>query len=141
MRHPAFLVAVACLLAPLAAHAGDVVGTVHDARGQAAAGVELTLGDARTVTGADGSYRFADVPAGDHMLAAGPQRVTVSVAEAGETRRNIVLLSRSARLALTEESAVQLPDKQALVESMDLADAMFAEAEAIPPQRWVDFGG
>lgn len=75
------------------------------------------------------------------MLAAGPQRVTVSVAEAGETRRNIMLLSRSARLALTEEAAVQLPDKQALAESMDLADAMFAEAEAIPPQRWVDFGG
>ncbi|MFC3100809.1 carboxypeptidase-like regulatory domain-containing protein [Altererythrobacter lauratis] len=141
MRRSFCLAAVLALLAPEAAQAGDVAGTVYDARGQAAAGVELVLGNARTVSGADGSYRFAEVAAGEHSVTAGSQRVGVTVAETGETRRNIILLSRSVRVAVTGETLTPVQNEAAMADAMRMADAMLAEAAALPPRRWNDIGG
>ncbi|MFC3096730.1 carboxypeptidase-like regulatory domain-containing protein [Alteraurantiacibacter palmitatis] len=141
MRQSVFLAALLALCAPVAAQAGDVAGTVYDARGQAAAGVELVLGNARTVSGADGSYRFADVAAGEHTVSAGSQRVGVSVAETGETRRNIILLSRTARIAVTGEALPATQNDAVLADAMRMADALLAEAAALPARRWNDIGG
>lgn len=141
MRKSFVLAALLALCAPVAAQAGDVAGTVYDARGQAAAGVELLLGDARTVSGADGSYRFADVAAGEYSVTAGSQRVGVAVAETGETRRNIILLSRSARVAVTGETLTQVQSDAAVADAMRMADALLAEAAALPARRWNDIGG
>ena len=97
MRTHALLIALLSLTAPLTAHAGAVAGTVYDQRGAPAAGVVLALGDAQAVSGADGAYAFADVAAGEHTIAAGNQRVAVTVATEGTLRRNMFLLSRAAR--------------------------------------------
>lgn len=141
MRQSVCLAAVLALLAPVAAQAGDVAGTVYDARGQAAAGVELVLGNARTVSGADGSYRFVGIAAGEYTVTAGSQRVGVSVAETGETRRNIILLSRSARVAVTGETLTPVQSDAAVADAMRMADALLAEAATLPARRWNDIGG
>lgn len=141
MRKSVALAVTLALFAPVAAQAGDVAGTVYDARGQAAAGVELVLGDARTVSGADGSYRFTDVAAGEHSVTAGSQRVGVSVAESGETRRNIILLSRSARVAVAGETLTPVQSDAAVADAMRMADALLAEAATLPARRWNDIGG
>ena len=141
MRKATILAALFLLAAPVAAQAGEVAGTVYDARGRAAAGVELALGGQAVVSGADGSYRFTDVAAGEHQVMAGSQRVAVAVAETGETRRNIVLLSRSARTAVTGEIVPPASDDAALARAMQLADAMLAEAAHLPERRLPEIDG
>jgi hypothetical protein len=141
LRKATILAAALLFAAPVAAQAGEVAGTVYDARGRAAAGVELLLGGQQVVSGADGSYRFADVAPGEHSVTAGSQRVAVAVAETGETRRNIVLLSRSARLAVTGDVVPAANTDAVLVQAMQLADAMLAEAARLPERRLPQIDG
>lgn len=112
--------------------AGEVAGTVYDQRGIPAAGVTLALGDARAVSGADGSYVFADVAAGEHTIAAGTQRVAVAVPDEGAARRNIFLLSRSARTAITGE----VLDSIALDRTIQLAETMLRESDGLGETAW-----
>lgn len=125
----------------MAAQAGEVAGTVYDARGQKAADVELALDGQTAITGADGAFRFADVRAGEHQIVAGSQRVAVTVAESGETRRNVMLLSRSARTAVTGETIDTAAADAVLAQAMRLADAMLAEAARLPERRIADSEG
>lgn len=103
MRSAAILAAILGLGLPLSAQAGEVAGTVFDARGNPVAGVELALDGHQTVTGADGSFVFADVAAGDHRVQAGSQAVSVAVPAQGTVRRNLFLLSAAARTRVTGE--------------------------------------
>lgn len=132
MRLPSLLAAAALLCAPLQAQAGDVAGVVFDARGLPQAGVVLDLAGQQAVTGADGAYRFADVPAGDHPLAAGAQAVVVAVPATGEVRRNLFLLSRAARAAVTGSAADAGESRRVLASAMQQGEAMLAEAERLP---------
>ena len=132
MRRFALVAALLALGAPFAATAGGLAGTVYDQRGTPAAGVELTLGDARATTGTDGSYAFAEVPAGEHMLAAGGQRVAVTVADEGETRRNLFLLSTAARQVVTGAPV----DHAALEATLALAETMLRDSQRRDPQAW-----
>jgi hypothetical protein len=116
----------------LPAMAGEVAGTVYDQRGIPAAGVTLELGDARAVSGADGSYSFTDIAAGEHMIAAGSQRIAVAVPGEGATRRNIFLLSRSARTAITGE----VLDSPALDRTIQLAETMLRESDRLGESAW-----
>lgn len=95
--------AVALLFAAASARAGDLAGQVHDAHGAPAAGVLVVMEEtgAEALTGADGSYRFEALDAGQHtiaiMLPGGHvQRARVNVAQEGETQRNLFMLSRDA---------------------------------------------
>ena len=123
----------------LPATAGVVAGTVYDQRGLPAAGVVLELGAAEAVTGADGSYIFADVATGEHTIAAGTQRMVVDVAGDAAVRRNIFLLSRSARAAVTGD----VIDSTALDRTIQLAEAMLRESapKGETAWRWNDLEG
>ncbi len=137
MRRFALLAALLTIGAPLSATAGEVAGKVYDQRGTPAAGVELALGAARAVTGADGSYSFADVDAGQHMLAAGSQRVAITVADQGETRRNLFLLSSAARRVVTGAPV----DHAALDATIALAETMLRDSGGETAWRWNDLEG
>ncbi|MFN3198928.1 MAG: collagen binding domain-containing protein [Bradymonadia bacterium] len=51
---------------------GDLRLTIVTAYGQAASGLELSLGEVEAVTDVDGVVEFKDVPAGEYTLKAGP---------------------------------------------------------------------
>ena len=139
MRALAITAALIAAGLALPATAGEVAGTVYDQRGLPAAGVLLELGDAEAVTGADGSFTFADVATGEHTVAAGTQRVVVEVASEGTVRRNIFLLSRSARTAVTGEAV----DSAALDRTIQLAETMLRESDrqGETAWRWNDLEG
>lgn len=132
MRLLSLLAASISLCASLPAQAGEVAGTVYDARGLPQAGVVLDLAGQQAVTGADGSYRFAEVPAGDQPLAAGAQAVIVAVPATGEVRRNLFLLSRAARTAVTGSGADAGEGRRILASAVQQAEAMLAEADRLP---------
>jgi hypothetical protein len=127
--------------APLPAQAGEVVGKVFDARGRPAAGVMVELAGQQTVSAADGSYTFSGIPAGEQGLVAGSQAVAVAVTDEGVVRRNLFLLSREARAHLTGEAVTPLDNSDMLAASLQLAQAMLAEAEGTPARQLVDLGG
>ena len=139
LRALAFTAALIATGLALPAVAGEVAGTVYDQRGTPAVGIVLELGDAQAVTGADGSYAFTDVATGEHTIAAGTQRVVVDVAGNAATRRNIFLLSRSARAAVTGETL----DSTALDRTIQLAEAMLRESapKGETVWRWNDLEG
>lgn len=117
-----------------------MAGTVFDARGRPAAGVELSLGDQITVTGADGTYVFADVAAGEQRVLAGSQSVTVSVPAVGAVRRNLFLLSAVARTRVAGE-AVPAADQSVMAETRRQAARLLAEGEGRPARRMADITG
>lgn len=143
MRPYALLVALLSLAAPLSLRAGEVAGTAYDQRGAPAAGVALVLGDAQVVSGADGTFAFANVAPGEQQIVAGNQRVVVSVTEQGTVRRNVFLLSRSARAVATGEMPATPEGDAALAATFRLAEAMLQDtsAQADVAWRWNDLEG
>lgn len=143
MRPYALLAALLGLAAPLSAQAGEVAGTVYNQRGAPAAGVVLALGDVQVVSGADGAFVFTDVAPGEQAITAGNQRVTVTVADEGTVRRNVFLLSRSARTAVTGETAATPESDAALAATYRLAEAMVQDSagEVATAWRWNDLDG
>jgi hypothetical protein len=131
--------ALAATAISLPATAGDVSGKVYDQRGAPAAGVTLELGGSQVVTGADGSYSFTGVAAGEHMLSAGGQRVAVSVADEGETRRNLFLLSSAARQVVSGAPI----DREALEATLALGETMLRDSQrrSAIAWRWNDLEG
>ncbi|HLV08084.1 MAG TPA: TonB-dependent receptor [Croceibacterium sp.] len=87
------------LAATSPALAGEVVGTVVDESDTVAlqaASVRLVELNRQAVTGADGSYRFGDVPAGTYTLEARyvgvePELLTLSVPQTGAARGDFAL--------------------------------------------------
>src|SRR5690554_3805733 len=87
------------LAAAAPAFAGEVVGTVVDESDTVAvqaASVRLVELNRQTVTGADGSYRFGDVPAGTYTLEARyvgvePELLTLTVPAVGVVRGDFAL--------------------------------------------------
>lgn len=143
MRTFAIIAAALSLGLATAAMAGEVAGTVYDQRGAPAAGVVLALGDAQAVTGADGSFAFANVAPGEQQIVAGNQRVAVTVAADGTVRRNLFLLSRAARTAVTGETAATPESDAALAATYRLAEAMLQDSavQADVAWRWNDLDG
>jgi hypothetical protein len=143
LRHYAILIALFSLAAPLSATAGEVAGTVYDQRGAPAAGVVLALGELQALSGADGTFAFADVSAGEHTIAAGNQRVVVSVAAEGTVRRNLFLLGRSARTVVTGEIAATPESDAALAATFRMAEAMLRDTagERGAAWQWNDLEG
>lgn len=143
MRPYALLIAVLSLAAPLSATAGEVAGTVYDQRGVPAAGVVLALGDMQALSGADGGFAFADVPAGEHTIAAGNQRVVVTIGAEGTVRRNLFMLGRSGRTAVTGEIAATPESEAALAATFRMAEAMLRDTagERGAAWRWNDLEG
>ena len=72
IRHSLFAgAAIAAMSLPVLAHAGEVAGTVSDTSNTIAlrsAQVRIVELDRVTATSRDGSFLFADVPAGDYTL-------------------------------------------------------------------------
>ena len=97
-RHLTVILAT-LLVTPLAAVGqGIIEGTVTDGSGQPIEGVEVSLaGGMGTLTGAAGTYRLADLPAGPHSvgftrLGYGASSHEVNVADNETTRLDVVLL-------------------------------------------------
>lgn len=90
--------AAACL-SPAVAFASDIVGTVSDGTGtRTLQGAELRIVELNRVVEADrdGSFRFADVPAGTYTIqaryiSADPVSTTVNVADRGTARADIMI--------------------------------------------------
>jgi len=123
-----------------AAHAGDLGGVVHDGEGNPAADLQLSIEalDRETASGPDGSYRFADLPAGEHEIAltlesGRVQYVIVDVAETGEVTRNIFQFTPLAlsgiKAAVPQEPVLE---GEALEAVLELAKSMTQSA----PQSW-----
>lgn len=140
MRLAALLAALLSLGLSLHAMAGEVAGTVFDARGRPAAGVELTLGGQIAVTGADGSYAFADVAEGEHRVLAGSQAVAVVVPAEGAVRRNLFLLSAAARTRVTC-AALPADSATVLAETRRQAARLLAEGAGRPARQLADITG
>ena len=138
----ASLALVAAML-PASAFAGDLSGSVIDARGLPVAGIEVTLGEGeqRALTDADGRYAFADVAAGEASLAVKQangdvQRAFAQVAEDGATRRDIYLISARA-LSIALGAAEPEPEIDADLEAtLRLAETMAADATAERAVSW-----
>ena len=93
------VVLASLLVTPLAAAGqGIIEGTVTDGSGQPIEGVEVSVaGEMGTLTGAAGTYRLADLPAGPHSvgftrLGYGASSHEVNVADNETTRLDVVLL-------------------------------------------------
>ena len=98
------------------------------------------LGDARTVSAADGSYRFADAAAGEQQLRAGSQAVVVTVPEEGAVQRNLFLLSQAARARVAGEP-LAANSAEVLAASAAAAALLLAEADGLPTRRLADSEG
>ncbi len=136
LRTTAFNAAILSLGLSTASLAGEVSGTVYDQRGVPAAGVVLVLGAQDAVTSDDGSYRFADVAEGEHLIATYGQRVSVQVGDDAATKRNIFLMSRHARAEVTGTTLDADAAEAAFAEAMQLADQMVSEGEAQGEVAW-----
>lgn len=141
MRLAALLAAMLALGFSLPAQAGEVAGTVFDARGRPAAGVELALGGQQAVSGSDGKFAFADVAEGEHRMLAGSQAVSVSVPAEGVVRRNVFLLSSAARLRVTGESVSAQDGATVLAEVRRRAARLLAESDGRPARQVADITG
>ena len=100
IRHSLFAgAAIAALSLPVLAHAGEVAGTVSDTSNTIAlrsAQVRIVELDRVTATSRDGSFLFADVPAGDYTLEityVGAETATraISVPATGTVREDVAL--------------------------------------------------
>lgn len=126
---------LAVCASPFPALAGEVAGTVYDARGLPQAGVTLVMAGQQAVTGTDGAFIFSDVPAGDQPLAAGAQAVIVAVPAEGTVRRNMFLLSRAARASVTGAAVDAGEGRRVMASAMQQASSMLADADRLPPRN------
>ncbi|OYX66169.1 MAG: hypothetical protein B7Y88_04525 [Sphingomonadales bacterium 32-64-17] len=144
MRFGFCLLAAVFAAAPGAAFAGELSGSVIDARGLPVAGIEVSLGDSDQLTQTDGEgrYTFADVAAGEASLAVRKangdvQRAFAQVAAEGVTRRDVFLVSAGALSAVLApaqpEADVDLSETLRLADQM--VDAVRGERAA---WRWND---
>jgi len=95
------LAALALVVLPASAQAGDLVGKVYDATALPVAGATVFVGDHGVQTLADGSYTVTGLDAGEHEIAVtladgAVQTIWAEVAETGTSRRNIFLVSAAA---------------------------------------------
>lgn len=141
MRLAALLAAFLAIAAPLPVLAGEVAGTVFDARGRVAAGVTLELAGQQAVSAADGSFAFADVAAGEHSVVIGSQAVAVVVPAEGTARRNVFLLSAAARQRVTGEVATPADSAAVLAATARMAAHLLAEGDAAPARAIADVTG
>lgn len=101
------------LFVPGIAQAGQITGSVGDAtQTRSLAGAEVTLVELGRTTQADtdGSYRFADVPAGTYTLratyiGAAPVEMTVTVSETGTLVQNLTLGQVSSDILVIGQTA------------------------------------
>ena len=147
MRKTAIIAVIASLAASTPALAGDIAGTVYDAGGAPVAGVQVTIAELglEAVTLADGTYRFADLPSGEHFIiaradGAAAQRIPVNLASNGDAgddaTRNIFLMSRMAMRQVTGVDAGSVPAQEAFAEALTLADHMITEGTAQGEIAW-----
>lgn len=150
MRFATVLAATCAFLAPAAAMAGEVEGTVYNSAGQPAAGVSVSIAELglSATTGDDGAYRFADLEAGEHFIiaraqGASAQRVAVQVGQSGETQRNIMLMSRMAVRAVTGAPADAAQQTASFAQARELAEQMLSTgpARGEVAWRWNDLDG
>ncbi|WP_191229148.1 carboxypeptidase-like regulatory domain-containing protein [Aurantiacibacter xanthus] len=131
MRFGLCLVAAVLAAAPGAAFAGELSGSVIDARGLPVAGIAVSLGDSErtTQTDAEGRYAFVDVAAGEAIIAVHKpngdvQRAFADVAAEGVTRRDVFLVSAGALSALLAPAQPKAESEVDLGETLRLADRM-----------------
>lgn len=142
MRFGLCLVAAVLAAVPTAAFAGELSGSVIDARGLPVAGIEVSLGDRTTLTDGEGAYAFADVAAGEariavHKANGDVQRAFADVAAEGVTRRDVFLVSKSALSAVLAPPAPEADVD--LTETLRLADQMVDEVRGESARwRWND---
>ncbi len=134
------LVSLSFSLAMFAAQpalAGDLAGTVNDAKAQPLAGMTVSIPALGLVTQTDacGAYSFADLPEGEHEIAVSlgeeaVQFVSALVPREGAAKRNIFLLSRRVVTAAASGMSPQEAAEAARItrEGMDAADAMLQSA-------------
>ncbi len=94
----ALLLALAILIAPVSAHAGDLSGKIYDATALPVAGAVVSVGGREVLTDAAGAYAFTGLTAGEHEIAVqladgAVQLVWAQVGETGTARRNVFLVS------------------------------------------------
>ena len=135
MRKAAVIAAVLSLGIATGAFAGEVSGTVYDQRGTPLAGIAVSIDGQQATTRADGSFHFADIAEGQHMVATSGQRVAVQVAEDGVTTRNLFLLSRRAR-AEVAGPAIDQDSGNAFAEALDLAEQMLDNDDGAGAIAW-----
>lgn len=143
MRFVTAILAAAVLALPAQAFAGDIVGTVMDASGLPVEGLAVELGESgrNAVTDADGAYRITDVAAGEHSVAVSLadgslQRVWVDVTKAGESRRNIFLVSAaSIHRAQRSIAPADIP-AESLSRTLELAERMIEDSEERGSAQW-----
>ncbi len=139
-------------LALFAAHpalAGDLSGTVSDAKAQPVAGMTVSIPalSLTTQTDADGAYSFADLPEGGHEIAVSVNDEAVQFAFAdvpadGSAKRNIFLFSRAvittARTGMSPQDAAEAA--RITSEAMEAAEAMLQDADRheIAPELFAD---
>lgn len=134
----AFGALAASLIGAQPALAGDLAGTVADARAQPVAGIVVAIPalGMETRTDASGAYSFADLPEGEHEVAVSLGAEAVQFASAkvpaeGAAKRNIFLLSRA---VVTTARSGMSPDEAAEAaritsEGMQAAKAMLESTE------------
>ncbi|MBX3594162.1 TonB-dependent receptor [Sphingomonas sp.] len=105
---------VAALLAPGIAFASEVTGTVTDGQGvRALQGAQIRIVELDRVTEAarDGSYRFADVPAGTYTIEASyigaePVRTRITVADQAVATADLVLGGKDAIIVIGQSASL-----------------------------------
>lgn len=146
MRFRLCLLAAGVAAAPAAAFAGELSGSVIDARGLPVAGVEVMLGEGErtTQTDAEGRYAFADVVAGEASIAVRKangdvQRAYAQVAAEGTTRRDVFLVSASALSAVLAPAQPEVESEVDLGETLRLAERMVEQVRGqTAAWRWND---
>lgn len=142
--------AIALIMAPATALAGDLSGTVRDSAALPVAGAEVVipaLGVSATTDG-QGVYRFEGLDAGDYRIAvelAGDMRqhASATVPESGAATRNVFLYSQAA----LEHANDGVNPVEAMLADMLMAQAweeaseLAAKAETHEPQALPDIAG
>lgn len=140
MRIAAFIAASSFLLATSPAIAGEVKGAVYDADGMPVSGMTVAIDGTElgAVTDENGSYRFADVPAGEHRItvnrgASAVQYVPLTVTGETPVTRNVFLLSAA---YVEEELSASRRMNAMIAEAMSGADRMTAQVRSRDPVAW-----
>ena len=129
--------AVALLVVPAAAQAGDLSGKVFDATALPVAGATVVVGDHEVQTLDDGTYSIGGLPAGEQEIAVkladgAVQTVRAQIGETGTSRRNIFLVSAAAM-----RGAQQFAHDAASAPVIDLPKLPAGEG-AVVAWRWRD---
>ena len=135
----AIFAALALILAPAAAQAGDLAGKVYDATALPVAGATVWVGDREVQSLADGTYSITGLAAGEHEIAVtladgAVQTVWAEVNAEGTSRRNIFLVSSAAMRGARQFASESAPTSAPVIE---LPQAPAGEG-AVVAWRWRD---